>query len=63
MAFQQLVFKFKQVPSAKPKGRLTSKHVLMAIVSVLITGLVGIAVIVGMRIYTDSTLEILKVSL
>jgi len=45
---------------AKLKSRLTKKHVLIAIVSLLITGLVVTGVLVGIRIFTDSNLEVLK---
>ena len=44
----------------KLKSRLTKKHVLIAVISLLITGLVVTGVLVGIRIFTDSNLEVLK---
>jgi hypothetical protein len=43
------------------KGRLTKKHVVIAIITLLVTGLVVTGVLVGLKIYTDSNLEIVKV--
>lgn len=55
-----VVFSTSEASGAKLKSRLTKKHVLIAIVSLLITGLVVTAVLVGIRIFTDSNLEVLK---
>jgi len=52
-----------QVSEGKPKSRLTKKHVLVAVVSLVIAGLVLTAVLVGIRLYTDHDLEILKYTL
>jgi len=43
------------------KSRLTRKHVMIAIVSLLVTALVVIGVVVSMHIYTESSVEVLKV--
>jgi uncharacterized protein YxeA len=49
-----------QMADAPKKSRLTRKHVLIAVVSLVITALVVIGVLVAIRIYTDSNLETLK---
>jgi CHASE3 domain sensor protein len=43
------------------KSRLSKKSILIAVVSVLITGLVVTAVLVSIRMFTESDLEKLKV--
>jgi hypothetical protein len=45
------------------KGRLTKKHVLIAVVSLVIAVLVVTAVLVAIRIYTDHNMDIVKVLL
>ena len=54
---------FKQAFSERLKSRLSKKHVLIAVITLFITGLVVTAVLVGIRIYTDSNLEVQKVRL
>jgi ABC-type maltose transport system permease subunit len=44
----------------KKSSRLTRKHILIAVVSLVITALVLVAVLVGIRIYSDHELESLK---
>ena len=44
------------------KSRITKKHVLIAVISLLITGLAVVAVLVSVRMITDNNLDILKVS-
>jgi hypothetical protein len=51
-----------QQPDVK-KGRLTKKHVMIAVIALLIVGLVVTGVLVGIRIYMDSSFEQLKYSL
>lgn len=54
---------FRQPSAAeKLKSRLTKKHVLVAVVVLAITVLVVTCVLVTNRIYTDSNLDIIKVS-
>lgn len=43
------------------KSRLSKKHVLIAVITIFVTGLVVTGALVGMKIYTDSSLEIIKV--
>lgn len=45
------------------KSRLTKKHVAVAVVALLVTGLVVTGALVGMKIYTDSNLEVIKYTL
>jgi hypothetical protein len=40
---------------------LTKKHVLIAVNALFVTALVVTGVLVGMKIYTDSNLEVVKV--
>lgn len=49
--------------AVKNSSRLKKKHVLIALVSLLIVGLVVTCVLVAIRIFTDSQTEIVKVSL
>lgn len=42
------------------KSGITKKHVVVAVVALLVTGLVVTGALVGMKIYTDSNLEIVK---
>jgi hypothetical protein len=44
----------------KKTSRLTKKHILIAVVSLVIAAIVLIAVLVGIRLYTDHELESLK---
>jgi hypothetical protein len=44
-------------------SRLTKKHVLIAAVSLLSVGLIVTCVLVAIRIFTDSQIEIVKVCL
>jgi len=43
------------------KSRLTRKHVLIAIISLIVTALVVVGVVLSVHIYTDSSVEVLKV--
>lgn len=45
------------------KSRITKKHVLIAVISLLITGLVVTAVLVSIRMIADNNLEMLKYSI
>lgn len=45
------------------KSRLTRKHVLIAIVSLIVTALVVVGVVLSVHIYTDSSVEVLKYQL
>lgn len=44
----------------KSKSRLTRKHVLIAVVSLVVTALVVTCVLVAVRMYTDNNMDILK---
>jgi len=43
------------------RNRVTKKHLLIAVVSVLVAGLLVTAVLVGIRLVTENELEIVKV--
>jgi len=45
------------------KSRITKKHVLIAVISLLITGLAVVAVLVSIRMITDNNLDMLKYSI
>jgi hypothetical protein len=45
------------------KSRLNKKSIVIAVVSVLITGLVVTAVLVSVRMFTDNDMEMLKVGI
>jgi len=53
----------QDVTGLKFRDRLRKKHVVIAVFSLLITGLLVTAVLVGIRMFTDSDLEQLKYSL
>jgi hypothetical protein len=46
--------------NAVKKGRLTKKHVLIAVICLLITGLLVTGALVGIKLYTDNSLDIVK---
>jgi len=54
-----LQFQAKVEPGLK--SRLTRKHVLIAIISLIATALVVGGVVLSVHIYTDSSVEVLKV--
>ena len=43
------------------KSRLTKKHVLIAVVSLIVAAIIVIGVVMSVHLYTTSTVEVLKV--
>lgn len=58
-----VVIATSQISDGKLKSRLTKKHALIAVISLLITGLVVTAVLVSIRMVADNNLEVLKYTL
>lgn len=58
-----VVIAASQISEGKQKSRLTKKHALIAVISLLITGLVVTAVLVSIRMISDNNLEVLKYTL
>ena len=50
-----------KVEPAGLKSRLTKKHVMIAIVSLIVAVLIVIGVVTSIHIYTTSSVEVLKV--